>query len=301
MKLHSKFHFLLNKTVQKKFSFKLDENFIKLYSNKPVNFGFNGLGDLVYRRTYSRIKQDGLNEEWHETIRRVVEGTFNLLCHHYRENKIQITPEIYDEINRDSKKMYDKIFHFKFLPPGRGLWSMGTNITEKTDKRLYAALNNCAFVSTRPLNINSSNDIVKPYAFLMDCAMLGVGVGFDTKGAICNIKIHKLSENHKKPYLIEDSREGWVESVKFLLKAFLSPNHSDRIWPVFDYSKIRAPGQPLKVFGGVSSGTAPLIELHNSIFNLLQESRSKTLTTREIVDIMNLIGKSVIAGNISII
>lgn len=42
--------------------------------------------------------------------------------------------------------MYDKIINFKFLPPGRGLWAMGTKITET--KGLYAALNNCAFVST---------------------------------------------------------------------------------------------------------------------------------------------------------
>lgn len=34
----------------------------------------------------------------------------------------------------------------KFLPPGRGLWAMGSKLT--TERRLYAALNNCAFVST---------------------------------------------------------------------------------------------------------------------------------------------------------
>ena len=44
--------------------------------------------------------------------------------------------------------MYDKIYNFKFLPPGRGLWAMGTAITE--EKKLFAALNNCAFVSTLP-------------------------------------------------------------------------------------------------------------------------------------------------------
>ena len=42
--------------------------------------------------------------------------------------------------------MYDKIFNFKFLPPGRGLWAMGTKLTDELE--LYAALNNCAFVST---------------------------------------------------------------------------------------------------------------------------------------------------------
>jgi ribonucleoside-triphosphate reductase len=61
------------------YKFKLNEQFIDLYKNKPANFGFNGLGQLVYRRTYSRIKEDGTNEEWFETVRRVVEGTFNLL------------------------------------------------------------------------------------------------------------------------------------------------------------------------------------------------------------------------------
>lgn len=61
------------------YKFKLKDDFIELYKHKPANFGFNGLGDLVYRRTYSRIKEDGKNEQWFETVRRVVEGTFNLL------------------------------------------------------------------------------------------------------------------------------------------------------------------------------------------------------------------------------
>jgi hypothetical protein len=59
--------------------FKFDNNFIDMYKNKPTNFGFNGLGDLVYRRTYSRLKEDGKNEEWYETVQRVVEGTFSML------------------------------------------------------------------------------------------------------------------------------------------------------------------------------------------------------------------------------
>lgn len=45
-----------------------------------------------------------------------------------------------------AQRMYELIFDMKFLPPGRGLWAMGTAITE--ERQLYAALNNCAFVST---------------------------------------------------------------------------------------------------------------------------------------------------------
>jgi hypothetical protein len=47
--------------------------------------------------------------------------------------------------------MFDKIYNMKFLPPGRGLWAMGTKIT--TEKELYAALNNCGFVSTNSDNV----------------------------------------------------------------------------------------------------------------------------------------------------
>ena len=54
---------------------------------------------------------------------------------------------------------------------------MGTPVVHK--KNLAAALNNCAFVSTEDMAENPS----RPFEFLMDATMLGVGVGFDCKGA----------------------------------------------------------------------------------------------------------------------
>ncbi len=59
--------------------YKLEENFIDLYRNKTPNFGYNGLGEFVYKRTYARLKPDNTLEDWFETVRRVVEGTINLL------------------------------------------------------------------------------------------------------------------------------------------------------------------------------------------------------------------------------
>jgi ribonucleoside-triphosphate reductase (thioredoxin) len=97
--------------------------------------------------------------------------------------------------------MYRRIFYMKFLPPGRGLWAMGSPLTEErsgsvtayvtsgpgglfdltgvasVDRKLYAALNNCGFVSTEGM----ADEPSAPFAFLMDASMLGVGVGFDTK------------------------------------------------------------------------------------------------------------------------
>ena len=62
--------------------FSLEKSFINEYSNKQAPFGFNGLGELVYMRTYSRLKENGENEKWFETIQRVVEGTYNLQKKH---------------------------------------------------------------------------------------------------------------------------------------------------------------------------------------------------------------------------
>ena len=63
-------------TNQNRFS--LSDNFVNKYRRKKAPFGFNGLGELVYNRTYSRLKTDGKNEQWFETVQRVVEGTFNM-------------------------------------------------------------------------------------------------------------------------------------------------------------------------------------------------------------------------------
>jgi len=265
--------------------FALSDNFIEGYKRKRAPFGFNGLGELVYMRTYSRIKDDGKNEMWWETVKRVVEGTYNMQkkwieSHHLGWNAWQA--------QRSAQEMYDRIFNMKFLPPGRGLWAMGTPITE--ERNLYAALNNCAFVSTD----NLKEDLSKPFCFLMDASMVGVGVGFDTKGAEQFVVRGPKEDREKETYVIPDTREGWVESVRRLLDSYFLGITGVN----FDYSKIRGAGEPIKGFGGVSSGHEPLKEVHNDIRNVLDKNIGEPISVTTIVDIMNLIGKCVVAGNV---
>ena len=265
--------------------FALSDNFIDGYKRKRAPFGFNGLGELVYMRTYSRIKDDGKNEMWWETVQRVVEGTYNMQkrwieSHHLGWNAWQA--------QRRAQEMYDRIFNMKFLPPGRGLWAMGTPITE--ERNLYAALNNCAFVSTD----NLKEDLSKPFTFLMDASMVGVGVGFDTKGAEQFVVRGPKEDREKETYVIPDTREGWVESVRRLLDSyFLGITGVD-----FDYTQIREEGAPIKGFGGVSSGHKPLKEVHKSVSECLDKNIGSPISITTIVDIMNLIGKCVVAGNV---
>jgi len=265
--------------------FTLSEKFLNKYKRKKPPFGFNGLGELVYMRTYSRIKEDGKNEKWWETVKRVVEGTYSMQMNHIESYLLGWNPW---QAQKSAQDMYERIFNMKFLPPGRGLWAMGTPITE--EKGLYAALNNCAFVSTKTLK----EDYSKPFCFLMDASMLGVGVGFDTKGA-GEILIKAPNSNREvEIFQIPDTREGWVESLRLLLESYFHGTAEIQ----FDYTKIRLAGEPIKGFGGVSSGPEPLKEVHEDIRKVLDTNSGEPISITTIVDIMNLIGKCVVAGNV---
>ena len=264
--------------------FKLSEKFINKYKRKKAPFGFNGLGELVYMRTYSRIKDDGKNERWWETVQRVVEGTYSMQKSHIESLSLGWNAW---QAQKSAQEMYDRIFNMKFLPPGRGLWAMGTPVTE--EKGLYAALNNCAFVSTKTLK----EDYAKPFCFLMDASMLGVGVGFDTKGA-GEIIIKGVDKDRETTFVIPDTREGWVESLKLLLESYFHGQPKVN----FNYDEVRPAGVPIKGFGGVSSGPEPLQEVHESITEVLEKNSGEPITITTIVDIMNLIGKCVVAGNV---
>jgi adenosylcobalamin-dependent ribonucleoside-triphosphate reductase len=128
----------------------------------------------------------------------------------------------------------------------------------------------------------------------MDASMLGVGVGFDTKGAGEIIVKGVDIKREAQQFQIPDTREGWVESLKLLLESYFHGQAQVE----FDYSKIRLAGEPIKGFGGVSSGPEPLEEVHESIRQVLEGNAGQPITITTIVDIMNLIGKCVVAGNV---
>ncbi len=262
-------------------SFKLDEDFINKIKGKQPDWG--PLGYITYKRTYARfIEKEGRKEEFWETIRRVVEGCYSIQKEHCMTLSL---PWSDSKAQRSAQTMYQKIWDFKFLPPGRGLWMMGTEFIARHGSM---SLNNCGFASTEDIDLKYS----KAFEFVMDALMLGVGVGFDTKGA-GKITIKKPQEG-TADIKIPDSREGWVEALRIVLEAFFLGKQL----PVFDYSLIRSAGEPIRGFGGIASGPAPLKEMLESVQKILEAKISKHITSIDILDIMNLIGKCVVAGNV---
>jgi adenosylcobalamin-dependent ribonucleoside-triphosphate reductase len=273
------------------FSFRLSEEFVNKYNNVPAPFGFsdagsNSLGEITFIRTYSRVKEDGTKERWHEVCRRVIEGMYSVQKNHAKDNRL---PWNDNKAQKSAQEAFQRMFELKWTPPGRGLWAFGTPMT--MEKRNSASLQNCAMVSTRDIDRNDPGAL---FAWVMDALMLGIGVGFDTLGQEKQMSIYPPTEP-ASIYEIPDTREGWVESVRLLINSFLRQNQSIQ---EFNYDLIRPLGAPIKGFGGVASGPAPLIDLHTRIRNVIGSRAGELLDSRAIVDIVNLIGTCVVSGNV---
>ncbi len=273
------------------FSFKLTDDFISQYKEKEVPFGFrdagtNALGEITFIRTYSRKKEDGTKEKWWEVCERVINGMYTIQKDHCKTNRLPWNDR---KAHASAQEAFDRMFNLKWTPPGRGLWMMGADMV--MENRNSAALQNCAFVSTRDIDKYDPGAL---FAWTMDALMLGVGVGFDTLGAEKEMEIYATTDE-VTVYTIPDTREGWVDSTRLLINSFLTPNKPRQ---EFNYELIRPYGSPIKGFGGTASGPQPLITMHETIRRVVGSRVGETLDSRAVVDIVNLIGTCVVAGNV---
>ncbi|PYG02349.1 ribonucleoside-triphosphate reductase, adenosylcobalamin-dependent [Georgenia satyanarayanai] len=293
-------------------SFQLPDPVVAPYAERTVPWGYadaagNSLGEITFLRTYSRQREDGTKERWHEVCRRVVEGMFSILKDHMRGQRLPWDEAAAQETARDA---YERLFELRWTPPGRGLWVMGTPLVNALGNS--APLQNCAFVSTDDMTAQQPS---APFTFLMEASMLGVGVGFDTAGARKGFTIHDAvvheplapfaldGEGRALPPVVDagapvhpipDTRAGWVDSTALVINAFL---RGDEL-PALDYSAIRPKGAPIRTFGGTAAGPEPLHRLHTSLRGVFAGRGGQVLTTRDIADVGNLIGVCVGAGNV---
>jgi ribonucleoside-triphosphate reductase (thioredoxin) len=273
------------------FSFRLSDDFVQGYRGKKAPFGYsdsagNSVGEITFLRTYSRKKEDGTKETWVDVCERVINGMYSIQKDHCKGQRL---PWNDSKAQASAKEAFDRLFNLKWTPPGRGLWVMGTPLVNV--EKNSAALQNCAFVSTAEM---TKQNPAKPFAFLMEASMLGVGVGFDDKGADKDFTIY-APQNTYSTFIIPDTREGWVESLSLALNSYLKP---DQFTIKFDYSQVRPAGTPIKTFGGTAAGHEPLERLHNYIHKLFEGRAGEKISRVDIADIGNLIGVCVVSGNV---
>lgn len=251
----------------------LDQSFVDSYSLKSAPWGFNGLGEIVFLRTYSRKKENGDTELWHETLQRVINGA------------IEIGAQLTDE---EAEKLFDHCFNLRASFSGRSLWQLGTPLVKKLNA---TSLNNCYFT-----NIEKIED----FELLFEYLMLGGGVGFSVERS----KIHDLPKvktgvtiTHERSndadIIVPDSRQGWKRLLHAVLKSYFHTGKS------FSYSTIliREYGAPLNTFGGTASGPGALIDGIKDICGVMDNRVGKKLRSIDVLDICNIIGRIVVSGS----
>ena len=252
----------------------LSADFLKKYKNKQPKWGFNGLGYIVYKRTYSRVKEDGLLEEWPETIARCINGAQKIGASYTK---------------REAEKLFDLVFNLKCNFAGRGLWQLGTSTVDRFGGN---SLLNCWFTA-----IKKPDD----FCFIFENLMLGGGVGY----SIRREDIHELprvkrdvditvKNTNDADFIVPDSREGWVRLLSKVLHSYFVTGES------FNYSTVlvRSAGKPINGFGGTASGPEILIDGINKISTVIKEREGKKLRSIDVLDIANIIGSVVVAGNV---
>ena len=249
-------------------------DFINSYSSRTAPWGFGGLGEVVYLRTYSRkVEGTDRSETWVETIKRIIDGAIEI--------GVPFT-------QKEAEALFDHMFNLRCSVSGRALWQLGTPLVKKFSG---TSLNNCFFT-----NIEKIED----FELLFDYLMLGGGVGFSVERS----KIHDLPKVKKvdhitaektndADFIVPDSRQGWRELLHKVLESYFVTGKS------FTYSTllIREFGTPLKTFGGTASGSGALVEGIADICKVLDQRIGKKLRSIDVLDICNIIGRIVVSGS----
>lgn len=251
----------------------LSQSFLDSYASQTPPWGFGGLGEIVFLRTYSRKKTDGNVESWIETLQRVIEGAVEIGVPYTQ---------------KQAEALFDHMFNLRCSFSGRALWQLGTPLVQKFSG---ASLNNCYFV-----NIEKIED----FEFLFEHLMLGGGVGFSVERS----KIHDLPKvksgvsivherSNDADIIVADSREGWGRLIHSVLKSYFYTGKS------FSYSTVlvRQYGAPLNTFGGTASGPMALIDGVADICRVLDGRIGKKLRSVDVLDICNIIGRIVVSGS----
>jgi ribonucleoside-triphosphate reductase len=252
-----------------------------------VETPWSTVGLLTYKRTYARrLIEDDIDsptENFPDTVERVLKSA-------QKQLKVGFTTEEQDRFR-------NYLLELKGSVAGRFWWQMGT---ETVDRLGLASLQNCAFTVI--------DEPVRPFTWAMDMLMLGSGVGYNIQRENVD-KLPKVNKNFKAPvrmdtndadFIVPDSREGWVALLAKTLKAaFLSDKLQDGK-RAFTFSTIciRGKGAPIKGFGGTASGPEDLCWGIAEISKILEARAGKKIRPIDALDIMNIIGAVVVAGNV---
>ena len=244
---------------------------------------WSSVGYLTAKRTYARrLNEQALDsptEEWAQIVDRVIQASNGQLGVGFD--------------GPESERLKNHMLSLRCSVAGRFLWQLGTDTVERLG---LASLQNCAAVCV--------DEPIRPFTWTMDMLMLGCGVGFNIQREYV-YKLPKVIETFEPPrrqddagaeFIVPDTRAGWVKLLEYTLRAAFDKGSKRS----FTYSTqlIRGAGAPIKGFGGTASGPEILCEGIGNIARIIMARVGKQLRPIDCLDIMNIIGAIVVAGNV---
>lgn len=244
---------------------------------------FSSVGRLVAKRTYARRLDEGdpnsPTEEWEDIVGRVINATDD-----------QLGVGFSDE---EKQRLADHMMNLRGTVAGRFLWQLGTRTVDDLG---LASLQNCAATVV--------DEPVKPFTWAMDMLMLGSGVGYNIQREYV-YELPKVLESFAPPkrvddasadFIVPDTRQGWVKLLEYTLRAAFYKD--DKQFFTYSTQLIRGAGAPIRGFGGTASGPEILCQGIDQIAGVLSSRKGKKLRPIDCLDIMNIIGSIVVAGNV---
>ena len=318
-------------------SITLDQGYIdQVKQNVTPHWG--ELGWVTYKRTYARwLPEKNRSENWDETVKRVVEGNINLDPRLKDSPSTEVVNELTNEAKNLFKLVYGlgatpsgrnlwvsgTDYQKRNGDSLNNCWFIAIRPQKYGDSHIV------------PDYLDQDQKAVSmPFSFLFDESMKGGGVGFsvvqdnikkipavdnkidltvviDKKSASyadsiklgATDKAEWAKQNEGKSdyiyYNLPDTREGWVLANARLIDVhFNQTNSENKTKLVLDISRIRPYGAKIHGFGGTASGPMPLVEMFFDINNIINNRVGGNLTSVDCTDICNLIGKTVVAGNV---
>lgn len=316
---------------------KLDQTFIDKIKNK-IRPHWGELGWVTYKRTYARWLNDkNRSENWDETVKRVIEGNINLDPRLKDNPSKAVISELTAEAQQLFRLIYGLAatpsgrnlwisgsdYQKRNGDSLNNCWFIAIRPQKYGDSHIAPS-----YLASDQLAVSM------PFSFLFDQLMKGGGVGFsvvkenikqipkvdqkvdltvvidkNSKSYDASLKLGAVDkddwakkEKDKDDYIyyeLPDTREGWVlASARMIDMHFNATNHENKHKLVLDISKIRPYGAKIHGFGGTASGPMPLVEMFFDINKIINAKQNEHLSAVDGTDICNLIGKTVVAGNV---
>ena len=246
-----------------------------------VTNGLDEIANFTFTSKYARYSEKyKRRESWKEAITRVEE----------------MHVEKYDFLNEEDKQeikwAFDLVRDKRAVPSMRSMQFGGPAVTSHN-----ARMFNC---SCRHI------DSIRSFAECFYLLLCGCGVDFGLTKKYLN-RLPDLVDADSKTgtvltYAVEDSIEGWADSLEAQLNSYFKNTAYSGRKIVFDYSKIRRKGTKLKTGGGKAPGYSGLKNAHIKIKKLFDHVIEKNEKTRikpiDAYDILMHCSDAVLSGGI---